>query len=69
MSTPGPTQYDLKSDFDCVSKSNGFKFGKEPKHIMNKSNAPGPGYYYIPCSMVNVPLYTGGKFDKQFKWV
>jgi hypothetical protein len=71
LNTPGAGMYSVKSDFDLIGNKSqsGFKFGKEPKNKSLKNNTPAPGQYYIPCSLVNVPTYSHGKFDKTFKWV
>jgi hypothetical protein len=69
--TPGPGMYKAISDFDLGQKqtSKGTMFGKDAKLKQNINGLPGPGYYYIPCSMVHVPEYTKGKFDKTYKFV
>jgi len=52
-----------------AKKENGFKFSKDPKMKWGKSQHPGPGHYKIPCSMVDVPRYMGGKFEEAYKFV
>lgn len=71
--TPGPGNYSAVSDFDIQRKQkgtgNGFKFGRDGKLKHNKSNTPGPGYYYIPCSIVDVPRYHEGKWETKYRYV
>ena len=44
-----------------------FAFSKEKKVNGPVSTTPGPGYYKIPCGLVNVPTYTEAKFDPEAK--
>ena len=64
---PGPGQYDIKDKM----KGPKFAFGKEKRNEYDKNDVPGPGYYHIPCSIVDVNEYTRqqGKFDPYFKYV
>ncbi len=63
---PGPGKYDLKSTFD----NKGAKFGGNKRDInINNTTTPGPGQYYLPCSIVDVPRYLGGRFEEKYKWV
>jgi len=68
--TPGPGMYNshkIKQDHDHAHK-----FGKDPKNKGPKDLTPGPGHYYIPCSVVDIPDYmtVGANFDrKNFKFV
>jgi len=63
---PGPGMYSTANQ-----KTSNLIFGKSPKYEKNKNTNPGPGNYYIPCSIVDVPDYltVGGNFDKTFKYV
>jgi hypothetical protein len=65
---PGPGMYD--SDMNNTSGPK-FRFGTEKRGVDKKSDVPGPGQYYIPCSIVDVNEYTRetGKFEKQYKYV
>ena len=60
---PGPGNYNLK-----LEQNNSIKFGTEKRDWKIKSDTPGPGQYYIPCSMVDVPRYTRGGSSFQEKW-
>ena len=64
---PGPGQYTLK-DKDNKNK---FTFGKEKKGELIDNGVPGPGYYHIPCSIIDVNDYTReqGKFDPYFRYI
>jgi len=64
LNTPGPGKYQINEE-----KGKTFKFTKDEKMKSLKSFSPGPGYYKIPCSMVDVPRYVGGKFVEEFKYV
>jgi hypothetical protein len=63
---PGPGQYTIGGQ-----RGNACKFGTERRDKKGKELTPGPGHYYIPCSMVDVPKYltTGGGFSTQFRYV
>jgi hypothetical protein len=71
LSTPAPGMYNSASDFDLNQNKNGrgFKFGTNPKLKLDKNGSPGPGQYYIPCSMVHIPGYVRGKFEPIYKFV
>ncbi len=63
---PGPGLYNSKTGFD----KKGAKFNVEDRKInINNLSTPGPGQYYLPCSIVDVPNYLGGKFQEKYKWV
>ena len=62
----GPGMYDAK---EPTKTSKAFAFSKEKKFSGPVSTTPGPGYYKIPCGIVNVPTYTEDKFDPDFKYV
>lgn len=58
--------YDAK---EPTKTNKAFAFCKEKKLNGPVSTTPGPGYYTIPCGIVNVPTYTEDKFDSEFKYV
>ncbi|CAI2385732.1 unnamed protein product [Moneuplotes crassus] len=63
--SPGPGTYDSPSKLTNI----GVKFGKEIRGSEKKSENPGPGYYYIPCTVADVPKYVYPNPDPRYKWV
>lgn len=64
---PGPSEYDPKVKIETAK----FSFGKEIKFLNKLQEKPGPGHYYIPCSIVELPKFVRvkGDFDPQYKVV
>lgn len=64
---PGPGMYSQ----DKKESSSKYSFGKDSRGKNVTSDTPGPGQYYIPCSIVEVPSYlkAGGSFDPRYKVV
>jgi len=65
---PGPGMY---NSHKTKPQDKTFKFGGEARFKGPKDVSPGPGQYYIPCSVVDVPEYMtiGATFDRTFKFV
>jgi hypothetical protein len=63
---PGPGNYDNQTLFN---KKKGYQFAHDKRCKDDLSGTPGPGQYYLPCSVVDVPRYLGGTFEEKFKWV
>lgn len=63
---PGPGHYTIDN-----SNKFGYKFDQDHRMKDSKKLPVGPGFYRIPCSIVDVNSYTreSGKFDPQFKYV
>lgn len=66
---PGPADYFGKNQF--VSNGAKYGFGTGKRETEKYSDAPGPGSYHIPCSIVEISEYTrnSGKFDPKFKFI
>lgn len=66
---PGPGNYKISSDLKLVSPS--YKFGNESRDRKNLNSTPGPGQYYIPYTMMDVPKYlvSGSGFSGQFRYI
>lgn len=45
-----------------------FKFDKSERP-MDHDNTPGPGHYYIPVKIADVPRYNLKEQNEQYKWV
>lgn len=70
--SPGPGRYQGNSKLlSHVKNESGSKFGKEKRLKENINKTPGPGQYYIPCSVRNINDYTAvnSKFEKSFNVV
>jgi hypothetical protein len=63
-SGPGPGQYSPKK-----YKSPSVKIGKGKRNEPQYNNSPGPGQYYIPCMVADVPKYVYPDPDPRYKWV
>lgn len=63
---PGPGHY-------CIDQRDnvGHKFDRDGRMKDRKKLPVGPGFYRIPCSIVDINPYTreAGKFDPNFKYV
>lgn len=63
---PGPGNYSNKSEtFGPKYSFNHDKRAKTPGSI----NTPGPGQYKIPTTIFNVPNFSSGNWDPNFKFV
>lgn len=64
---PGPADYNICKSFEAPS----YRFDKSNRLGLKTSNIVGPGFYKIPCSIVDVNNYTrdSGKFDPNFRYV
>lgn len=63
---PGPGNYGLKNDVNGPK----FSFGHDQR-MKNQSrlSTPGPGQYKVPTTIFNVPNFTNGTWDPNFKYV
>lgn len=66
---PGPASYN-PTLFNRVSSPK-YKFSKSKKSEDIQEDKIGPGYYHIPCSIVDVNDYTrnSGKFNYNFRYI
>ena len=65
---PGPGNYDTPGYFNPANKPGGFSFGKDaPKPKGN--DLPGPGHYYIPVKVADVPDYANPGQNKDYRVV
>jgi hypothetical protein len=55
--------YDWKMDPGVA-----YSFPKNEKPAPN-DNTPGPGHYYIPVKILDVPKYNIPNQNEEFKWV
>lgn len=62
---PGPGNYSNISE----EKGPKYSFGKEQRVKSATSETPGPGNYKVPTSIFNVPTFTQGAWDKNYKFV
>mmetsp|Transcript_2175 Transcript_2175/g.2506 ORF Transcript_2175/g.2506 Transcript_2175/m.2506 type:complete len:471 (-) Transcript_2175:40-1452(-) len=62
---PGPGTYYSPSKLSA----SGTKFGTGVRTGMKGTENPGPGYYYIPCTVADVPKYVLPNPDQRYKWV
>ena len=66
---PGPGNYEY--DDRTKNAAPKYRFGKEKRGYVQKSDTPGPGQYRIPCSFDDINDYTReqGVFDAKFRYV
>jgi len=67
-SGPGPGNYDTPGYINPGGKAGGYSFGKD--HHGNKiESTPGPGHYYIPVKVSDLPEYALPGGPKDFRRV
>lgn len=65
-SCPGPGAY---SNVDSVKVSHGYSIGKSTRTVERKASVggtPGPGAYYVPCKVAELPVYVQTNRAKEF---
>lgn len=66
-SVPGPGNYQYYNP--GLDKGPHVKIGSEKRGQQLKSDTPGPGQYYIPVKIVDVPRYLIPNPDERYKFV
>ena len=60
MKVPGPGAYETKSPQKIRAAS--YVFGSSPqRNSVIVKRSPGPAAYHIPCSIAELPGYTGAR--------
>lgn len=74
--SPGPAAYDQRwqtiqnmVDTQKLVSSNGMGGYSAMGSFNPKNTGPGPGHYYIPCTVADVPKYVLPNPDQRYKWV
>ena len=64
---PGPGAYTTQHGSPLKKQAPSYGFGTQSQRAkLQTSVAPGPGVYQVPCSIGNLPNYTGAAAKMQY---
>ena len=68
MQKPGAGSYENKSNL-LKRSAPSFGFGSSSRASLAKSDSPGPGFYKVPCKVVDVAMYSNAHGLAEHKFV